>query len=99
MSLTQAGTTPADIGGVYDAAYFQSHCGPVPYTRSEPQWPAVFGGFADHLIRALQPARVLDVGCALGFLVEAFWERGARMFANTAMSDRPQPPSITGRSI
>ncbi|MGA2575781.1 MAG: methyltransferase domain-containing protein [Bryobacteraceae bacterium] len=76
MSLTQAGTTPADIGGVYDAAYFQSHCGPVPYTRSEPQWPAVFGGFADHLIRALQPARVLDVGCALGFLVEAFWERG-----------------------
>ena len=48
----------------------------MPYIRSEPQWPAVFGAFADHLIRALKPARVLDVGCALGFLVEAFWDRG-----------------------
>jgi SAM-dependent methyltransferase len=76
MSPTQDGTTPADIGSVYDAAYFQSHCGPVPYARSEPQWPVVFGAMADHLIRAVQPARVLDVGCALGFLVEAFWERG-----------------------
>jgi SAM-dependent methyltransferase len=31
---------------------------------------------ADHLIRSLRPARVLDIGCALGFLVEAFWDRG-----------------------
>lgn len=74
--------TPADsqgqkeAGQLYGAEYYQKGCGPVPYTRSEPQWPAFFGGVAEQLIRALQPKRVLDVGCALGFLVEAFWDRG-----------------------
>jgi SAM-dependent methyltransferase len=74
--ITSSSQSAADLGSLYDAAYYKSHCGPVPYSRSEPQWPAVFGGMADHLIRALQPARVLDVGCAHGFLVEAFWDRG-----------------------
>lgn len=31
---------------------------------------------ADEVIRGLNPKRVLDVGCALGFLVESFWDRG-----------------------
>ena len=64
------------VGALYDAAYYESHCGPVPYRRSEPQWAAIFGTIAEHLIRAVEPRRVLDVGCALGFLVEAFWDRG-----------------------
>jgi SAM-dependent methyltransferase len=36
----------------------------------------VFGSFADRLIETLRPRRVLDVGCALGFLVEALRDRG-----------------------
>jgi 2-polyprenyl-3-methyl-5-hydroxy-6-metoxy-1,4-benzoquinol methylase len=32
--------------------------------------------FADELIRNFRPARVLDAGCAHGFLVEALWDRG-----------------------
>jgi SAM-dependent methyltransferase len=63
-------------GATFDAAYYESHCGSVPYTRSQEQWPVFFGSVADHLIRSLRPARVLDIGCALGFLVEAFWDRG-----------------------
>ena len=35
-----------------------------------------YSTIADQLIRAVNPERVLDVGCAMGFLVEAFWDRG-----------------------
>jgi SAM-dependent methyltransferase len=65
-----------DLGQLYDEEYYRTGCGPVPYTRSEPQWAAFFGAIADELMRALHPQRVLDAGCALGFLVEAFWDRG-----------------------
>jgi methyltransferase family protein len=77
-SPTQIQAESAAQGAAYDAAYYQSHCGPVPYTRSEAQWPAFFGSIADHLVRSLRPAQVLDVGCALGFLVEALWDRGVQ---------------------
>jgi 2-polyprenyl-3-methyl-5-hydroxy-6-metoxy-1,4-benzoquinol methylase len=63
-------------GHLYDADYYQKGCGPVPYDRSEQQWPLVFGRIADEIIRSLTPQRVLDAGCAMGFLVEAFWDRG-----------------------
>ena len=65
-----------EFGSQFDESYYASHCGPVPYTRSEPQWAVVFAKIADQLIQSLAPRRVLDVGCALGFLVEAFWDRG-----------------------
>ena len=65
-----------ELGKLYGEEYYRTGCGPVPYTRSEPQWAGFFGGIADQTIRALHPKRVLDVGCALGFLVEAFWDRG-----------------------
>jgi 2-polyprenyl-3-methyl-5-hydroxy-6-metoxy-1,4-benzoquinol methylase len=68
--------TNEDYASQYDGSYYESHCGPVPYKRSEPQWAVVFGGVADQLIRAIGPRRIFDVGCALGFLVEAFWDRG-----------------------
>jgi SAM-dependent methyltransferase len=52
----------------------------LPESEAAPQatknLSAFFGRMADELIRALHPQRVLDAGCALGFLVEAFWERG-----------------------
>lgn len=60
----------------FDEEYYRTGCGPVPYARSEPKWAAFFGTVADELIRTLRPQRVLDAGCALGFLVEAFRDRG-----------------------
>ncbi len=49
--------------------------GAVPYDRDGP-WPALFSGIADQIVRSLRPRRVLDAGCAMGFLVEALWDRG-----------------------
>lgn len=68
--------TGQDLGSLYDEEYYRSGCGSIPYTRAEPYWGRFFGAIAEELIRALQPKRVLDAGCALGFLVEAFWDRG-----------------------
>lgn len=67
-----------ELGELYDEEYYRKGCGPVPYARSEPQWAPFFGSLADQLIRALRPSSILDAGCALGFLVEAFWDRGVR---------------------
>lgn len=60
----------------YGENYYRCHCGPLPYDRSCAHWATFFGGIADTLIRSFRPARVFDAGCALGFLVEAFWDRG-----------------------
>ena len=39
---------------------------------------------ADQLISLLNPRRVLDVGCAMGFLVECFRDRGVQpVFSST----------------
>ena len=62
---------PAEL---YGPEYYASHCGPFPYDRSA-RWLEFFGNTADELIRALRPLRVFDAGCALGLLVEAFWDR------------------------
>ena len=61
---------------VYGATYYGSHCGNIPYDRSQPHWGEFFGKIADELISAFRPRRVFDAGCALGFLVEALWDRG-----------------------
>jgi GT2 family glycosyltransferase/SAM-dependent methyltransferase len=47
----------------------------LPYERA-PHWLNFFGNVADYIVRLLQPKRVLDAGCAMGFLVEALWDRG-----------------------
>lgn len=60
---------------VYDAEYYRGSCGPLPYERS-PYWLNFFGKIAAHITCLLQPKRVLDAGCAMGFLVEALWDRG-----------------------
>lgn len=56
--------------------YYKSHCGPIPYDRSEPHWIEFFGKIADELVRMFRPRRIFDAGCAHGFLVEALWDRG-----------------------
>ena len=61
---------------VYGRDYYRSHCGPIPYDRSHPNWADFFGKIADELVRMFRPRRVFDAGCANGFLVEALWDRG-----------------------
>lgn len=58
----------------YDAEYYASHCGSVAYERNA-FWLGTFGNVADQLIRAFAPRQVFDAGCALGMLVESFWDR------------------------
>lgn len=59
---------------LYDAAYFAHHCG-EPYERS-PIWLQFFAGIADRIVRDIGPVSSLDVGCAMGFLVESLADRG-----------------------
>jgi SAM-dependent methyltransferase len=64
----------------YDAEYYKSHCGETPYDRSQPYWLSFFGHIADEIVRAFRPKKVLDVGCAKGFLVECLRDRGVEAF-------------------
>ena len=63
----------------YDRDYYQHYCGGIPYERTD-YWMVFFHGIADHIVRSLRPRRVLDAGCAKGFLVEALWERGVEAY-------------------
>jgi hypothetical protein len=64
-----------DASTPFDESYYRQGCGPFPYERS-PHWLSFFGGISDEIIRSLKPQKVLDAGCAWGFLVEAFSDRG-----------------------
>ena len=58
----------------YGAAYFAGHCG-IAYERND-HWLKFFGDVADHIVRDIAPKSSLDLGCAMGFLVEALVDRG-----------------------
>lgn len=59
----------------YDADYYAAGCGPHPYQRDE-RWMGFFGDVADHIVAEIGPRSVMDVGCAIGMLVEALRDRG-----------------------
>ncbi len=70
-------------GDLYDQHYFETYHtadGPVPYDRAHPEWLQFFGAVADRIVADIKPRRVLDVGCAKGFLVEALRDRGVEAF-------------------
>src|SRR5512146_3038543 len=67
------------MSSAYGAEYFEHSCG-LPYKRSEPHWLHFFGRIADEIVAQLAPRRVLDAGCAKGFLVEALRDRGVEAF-------------------
>jgi GT2 family glycosyltransferase len=65
------------LAPLYDEAYFDAY-GPehLPYRRDEPHWTRFFGDVADSVVADFAPTTVLDVGCGIGFLVEALRQRG-----------------------
>ena len=76
MSESTSDDSGSSAAEVYGEGYYASSCGPIAYDRSEPHWSAFFGNIAGDLVRTFRPRRVFDAGCALGFLVEALWDRG-----------------------
>jgi len=60
----------------FDEYYF-AHCCGRPYARDK-AWLDFFGTIADRIVTDLNPTRVLDAGCAWGFLVEALRARGVQ---------------------
>jgi len=59
---------------LFDAYYYAHGCG-APYERT-PELLNFFQGIAEHIHKEIQPATVLDAGCAMGFLVESLRRRG-----------------------
>jgi SAM-dependent methyltransferase len=55
--------------------YYYTHCCGANYLRSD-EWLGFFRHVASRLVLSLAPRRVLDAGCAKGFLVEALREAG-----------------------
>lgn len=67
-----------ELNQLYGPEYYQTHCARgchLPYERNE-HWLGFFGRIADEIVHRLRPASALDVGCAMGFLVEALHARG-----------------------
>ena len=67
-------------GALYDRHYFETALGPVPYDRTQVKWMDFFATIADRIVAEIKPRRVLDLGCAKGFLVEALRDRGVEAF-------------------
>lgn len=58
----------------YDESYYRTHLG-ENYERNN-GWEEIFNKQASDIIKQLNPKTVLDVGCAIGYLVESFRDRG-----------------------
>ncbi len=59
----------------YDADYYLNSYDVVAYSREEPHWIKFFNQVADRIVADIAPARMLDVGCAIGLLVENLRDR------------------------
>lgn len=70
-----AGYNPDEI---FDATYYAYGCG-IPYERNE-HWLSQFTTVAERIVADIQPATVLDAGCALGLLVETLRDRGVEAY-------------------
>ena len=73
------GDSATDLAPWYGAHYFRTYRG-APYERS-PIWLSAMRLMAEGIIRECnRPRTVLDVGCAMGFLVEALRDRGVEAY-------------------
>ena len=74
-TVTNEAARPEDEGDHYGPDYYALRLSSIPYERSY-HWQHFFSIIAQETVRGLRPRRVLDAGCAMGFLVEQFWDRG-----------------------
>lgn len=75
--LADDASQPASGSALYDEEYYESHCARNhPYRKGDPEWEAFYAKVADNIVRSLGPETAYDAGCAIGFLVEALWDRG-----------------------
>lgn len=65
---------------LYDKEYYNNYCSDLPYDRNRQEWLDFFGNVADWIAINIKPQKVLDVGCAKGFLVEALRDRGIECY-------------------
>ena len=69
-----------DVAPSYGAEYYENYFGGGgPYERSS-RWLQSFDDFARNIVERLDPATVLDAGCAMGMLVEALRDRGVEAY-------------------
>ncbi|BAY12210.1 glycosyltransferase [Calothrix sp. NIES-2098] len=70
--------TKLNYQNFYDQNYYLHMVPGIPYDRTakDGHWLRFFNAVADKLVNYVSPISVLDVGCAKGFLVEAFYNRG-----------------------
>lgn len=71
-------TSSVPATSLYNADYFRHGCG-KPYERTD-DWLQFFAGIAEKIVAEIAPRRVLDAGCALGFLVEGLRARGVEAY-------------------
>lgn len=67
-----------DYGSLYDKKYYETSCGELPYYNEA--WLPFFEKIADKIVEDIHPKTVLDVGCAMGYLVAALRDRGVEAF-------------------
>src|SRR5437870_2182572 len=75
---SRMGSLLTNYSALFDASYYAHSCG-RQYQR-DAWWLNFFDQIAQHIVTSLQPASVLDAGCALGFLVEALRKRGVEAY-------------------
>ncbi|HOD62076.1 MAG TPA: glycosyltransferase [Bacilli bacterium] len=68
-----------DYSKLYDEYYYMTSCGDISYLESE-KWRPFYEGIADKIVKDLNPSTVLDVGCAVGYLVAALRDRGVKAY-------------------
>jgi len=67
-----------DSGNKYNEEYYKHNCGPVAYDNKNTI--DFFQRAAENIIQNFNPDTVLDVGCAMGHLVNALRERGVNAY-------------------
>jgi len=67
---------------LYGKEYFDTYKNDlgIPYNRNEKIWLEFFGGIAAEIKKQINPKKVLDVGCAMGFLVEQLRNNGIEAY-------------------
>src|SRR4030067_2387304 len=60
----------------YDKNYFDYYGSLGLYDRSKEEWLLFFASIADGIKEKIDPKKVLEIGCAKGFLLEALRDRG-----------------------